>query len=377
MTKRMIIMLVCVGLLFGGIFGYKAFVGQMIAKAMSAQQAPPVTVSTTTAQMTAWQPELKAVGTVRAARGVDVTTEIAGLVRTVYFQSGDNVQAGQVLVQLNADADKALLHSLQAEAELARTTFERDKQQFAVKAISQATLDVAQADLKSKLAQVAQQAADVEKKTIRAPFSGRIGISTIDPGRYLNPGEQIVTLQSFDSVYVDFLLPQQDAAQIALGQAVSVVTNTHPDRTFEGTITAIDPKVDPQTRNIQVEATLPNPKHDLLPGMFAAVQVQAGQVQHFITLPQTAVTYNPYGETVFVVEKKPSGPQGAPEQLIAKQTFVTPGATRGDQVAIADGLKEGDTVVTSGQLKLKSGSPVTVNNDIQPSNEAAPQPTDE
>ena len=377
MTKRMIIMLVCVGLLFGGIFGYKAFVGHMIAKAMSAQQAPPVTVSTTTAQMTAWQPELKAVGTVRAARGIDVTTEIAGLVRTVYFQSGDDVQAGQVLVQLNADADKALLHSLQAEAELARTTYERDKQQFAVKAISQATLDVAQADLKSKLAQVAQQAADVEKKTIRAPFSGRIGISTIDPGRYLNPGEQIVTLQAFDSVYVDFLLPQQDAAQIALGQAVSVVTNTHPDLTFEGTITAIDPKVDPQTRNIQVEATLPNPKHDLLPGMFASVLVQAGQVQHFITLPQTAVTYNPYGETVFVVEKKPPGPQGTSEQLIAKQTFVTPGATRGDQVAIAGGLKEGDTVVTSGQLKLKSGSPVTVNNDIQPSNEAAPQPTDE
>ncbi len=376
MIKRMLIMLVCVGLLFGGIFTYKAYVGHVIAVAMSAQPPPPVTVSTTMARLTAWQPELKSVGTVRAAQGVEVTTEIAGLVREVYFHSGDDVQAGQVLVQLNADADKALLHSLQAEAELARTTYERDRQQFAVKAISQATLDVAQADLKSKLAQVDQQAADVEKKTIRAPFSGRIGISVVDPGQYLNPGERIVTLQSYDSVYVDFMLPQQDAAQIALGQALSVAINTYPERSFEGIITAIDPKVDPQTRNIQVEATLANPKHELLPGMFAAVQVRAGQAQHFITLPQTAVTYNPYGETVFVVEKKPAGNQGPPE-LIARQTFVTPGPTRGDQVAITSGLKEGDTIVTSGQLKLKSGSRVAVNNDIQPSNEAAPLPTDE
>jgi membrane fusion protein, multidrug efflux system len=376
MFKRMFIMLVCAGLLFGGIFGYKAFVSHQMEKAMASQQAPAVTVSTTTARILPWQPQLKAVGTVRAMRGVDVTTEIAGLVRTVYFKSGDDVRKGQVLVQLNADADRALLHSLEAEAQLAKTTYARDKQQFNVKAISQATLDVSRADLKSKKAQVDQQAAVVDKKTIRAPFSGRVGISTVNPGQYLNPGDRIVTLQSFDSVYVDFFLPQQDIARITLGQTVVVTTDTYPGRNFEGKITAVNPKVDPQTRNIEIEATIANPKHDLLPGMFTSVQVHAGELEHFITLPQTAITYNPYGETVFVVVKAGQGPQGKPE-WVAKQTFVTIGSLRGDQVAVLKGIKVGDTIVTGGQLKLKSGSRVVINNSIQPSNEAAPEPTDQ
>jgi membrane fusion protein, multidrug efflux system len=376
MIKRMVIMLVCAGVLFGGIFGYKTYAARMMQKAMHSGPIPAVTVSTITARTEAWQPELKAVGTVRATQGVDVSTEIAGIVRTIDFKSGDDVQAGQVLVQLNADADRALLHSLEAEAELARTTFERDKRQFAVNAISKAVLDVSAADLKSKQARVNQQAALVDKKTIRAPFSGRIGISTVTAGQYLNPGARIVTLQSFDTVYVDFLLPQQDIGQIVLGQTVSVTTDSRPGRSFDGRITAINPKVDPQTRNIEIEATIANPAHALLPGVFASVQVQAGKVEHYITLPQTAVTYNPYGETVFVVTPGAPGPPGAPE-LIARQTFVTAGGTRGDQVAILEGLKAGDTIVTSGQLKLKSGSRVTVNNEIQPSNAAAPQPVDQ
>ncbi|MGA9539322.1 MAG: efflux RND transporter periplasmic adaptor subunit [Desulfobacterales bacterium] len=375
MTKRMLIMLACVGLLFGGIFGYKAIKAHMVEKAMSAHQGQPVTVSTTKAEKQTWQPQLNAVGTVRAEQGVEVTTEIAGLVRDVYFSSGENVDEGQVLVQLNADADEALLNSLKAEAELARTTFVRDQRQFAVKAISRATLDVSEADLKSKQAQVNQQTAIVDKKTIRAPFDGRLGISTVTAGQYLNPGDQIVTLQSIDPVYVDFSVPQQYIARIALGQTVTVATDTYPDRKFDGKITATNPKVDPQTRNIQIEATIPNPKHELLPGMFTSVQVQAGQTEHYITLPKTAVTYNPYGETVFVVEQAAQGPKGEPE-LIAKQTFVTVGRSRGDQVAILEGVKSGDSVVTSGQLKLKNGSRVTINNEIQPSNEAAPQPTD-
>jgi membrane fusion protein (multidrug efflux system) len=376
MFKRMFIMLVSAGVLFGGIFGYKMFTSHEMKIAMASHPSPEVTVSTTTARMQPWQPQLTAVGTVRAMRGVDVTTEIAGLVRTIYFKSGEDVRKGQVLVQLNADADRALLHSLQAEAELAKTTFKRDKQQFDVKAISQATLDVSQADLKSKMAQVDQQAAVLDKKTIRAPFNGRVGISTVNPGQYLNPGDRIVTLQSFDSVYVDFFLPQQDISRIVLGQTVVVTTNTYPGRNFDGKISAVNPKVDPQTRNIEVEATIANPKHDLLPGMFTSVQVQAGELEHYITLPQTAVTYNPYGETVFVVERANQGPGGKPE-LIAKQTFVTTGSSRGDQVAVLKGIKAGDTIVTGGQLKLKSGNRVIINNTIQPSNEAAPHPTDQ
>ena len=376
MIKRMLIVLVCAGVVFGGIFGYKAYSGYMMGKAMRSGHVPPVTVSTTTARMETWQPELQAVGTVRALQGVDVTTEIAGLVRAIHFQSGDDVKAGQVLVQLNADADTALLHSLEAEAELARTTFERDKRQFAVKAISKAVLDVSAANLKSKLAQVNQQAAVLDKKTIRAPFSGRIGISTVNLGQYLNPGDKIVTLQSYDSVYVDFLLPQQDIGQIALGQNVIVTTDTHPGEKFDGKITAVNPKVDSQTRNIEVEATIANQKHELLPGMFASVKVLAGLTTQYITLPQTAVTFNPYGETVFVVTRGGKNAGGKPE-LIAKQAFVTTGATRGDQIAIVDGVKAGETIVSSGQLKLKSGSVVVVNNEIQPSNDAEPRPVDQ
>lgn len=375
MVKRMFIMLVCAGVLFGGIFGFKAFMGYQMGKAMSARRPPPITVSTTKARMAAWQPRISAVGTVRALRGVDVTTEIDGLVRTLYFKSGDSVQAGQVLVQLNADADRALLQSLKAQAALAKTTYQRDKKQFLVKAVSQATLDAAQADLKSKQAQVDQQAALVDKKTIRAPFSGQVGISTINPGDYLKAGNKIVTLQSFDTVYVDFFLPQADIARVSLGQTVTVATDTYPGRRFEGKITAVNSKVDAQSRNLEIEATVPNPDHKLLPGMFASVAVQTGALAHYITLPQTTVTYNPYGETVYVVKPSGKGPKekGA---LIAKQTFVTTGDVRGDQVAILKGIQVGDTIVTAGQLKLRSGSPVRIDNSIEPSNEAAPQPMD-
>ena len=369
----MIIMLVCVGLVLGGIFGYKAFVSHMIQKAMSSREAPAVTVSTTTARSEEWQPELTAVGTVRAHRGVEVSTEIAGMVLNIYFKSGQDVQKGQVLVQLNADVDTALLNSLKAQAELARTTFRRDKRQFAIKAVSQAALDISEADLKSKEASVKQQTAVVDKKTIRAPFSGRIGIRTVNPGQYLKAGDPIVTLQSIDLVYVDFLLPQQEIARINDGQTVIVKIDTYPGRIFTGKITAINPEVDIQTRNIKVEATIENPEHELLPGMFTTIEINAGEKKQYITLPQTAVAYNPYGETVFVVSAPEKGRNG---KQIAKQTFVTTGPRRGDQVAILEGVKEGDIIVTSGQLKLKSGNRITVNNNIRPINEAAPEPMD-
>jgi membrane fusion protein, multidrug efflux system len=376
MTKRMVIMLVIAGLLFGGIFGYKAFVARQTQKSMSAKGPPPVTVSTTRAEMQQWQPQLTAVGTVRALRGVDVTTEVAGLVEDIDFQSGEDVKEGQILVKLDISEDEAQLRSLQASAELARTTYQRDKRQFAANAISEATLDSARFDLKIKEAQVAQQRALIAKKTIRAPFAGRVGISTVNPGQFLNPGTSIVTLQSFDTVYVDFYLPQQNLADIATKQTVIVSTNTYPDRTFQGRITAINPKVDPQSRNIQIEATIDNPTHELVPGMFVMVEVRAGRAQHFLTLPQAAVTYNPYGDTVYVVQKKGQGPQGRPN-LIAKQVFVTVGERRDDRIAILEGLQEGETVVTGGQLKLKSGGQVNINNSIQPDAAGAPAPTDE
>jgi len=376
MIKRMVIMLIVVGLIFGGIFAYHAYKSSMMKKSMSAGQAPPVTVSAMRAEYQVWQPQLKAVSSLRARRGVDVTSEISGLVKTVYFRSGDEVEEGALLVQLNADSDVARLHSLEAAAELALTVYERDKKQFAVQAVSQATLDADAADLKSKRAQVAEQAAIIDKKAIRAPFAGKLGISTVNPGQYVNPGDKIVTLQSLDLIYADFYLPQQELARIVLQQKVVASTDTYPDRTFSGRITAVNPKVDPETRNIQVEATILNTEHKLLPGMYASVVVHAGSVHNYLTLPKTAITFNPYGDTVFIVEEGGKEQEGGPS-LTARQTFVTVGPSRGDQIAVLKGIKEGDMVVTSGQLKLRNGSRVVIDNAVRPSNEPSPNPVDE
>jgi RND family efflux transporter, MFP subunit len=372
----MLIMLLAVGVIFGGIIGYKAFQMQMIKKMMASQKMPAVTVTATKAELKNWQPQLKAVGSLRAVRGVDVTCEITGLVRSINFQPGQNVSAGQLLVQLNADSDIAQLHSLEAAEALAQTVYERDRKQYAVRAISQAVLDADEADLKSKKAQLEQQKALVEKKSIRAPFNGRLGISAVNLGQYLNPGDKIVTLQSLDALYNDFYLPQQELGRIKKGQMVIALSDTYPGRTFRGRVTTINPKVDPDTRNIQVESVINNTRHELLPGMYIAIEIQTGGTQKYLTLPQTAVSFNPYGEMVFIVEKGAKDASGR-EILTVKQTLVTVGPTRGDQVAILSGVKEGDIIVTSGHFKLKPGSAVVINNKVQPKNDAAPKPIDE
>ena len=378
MVKRMVIMFIAVGLLFGGIFGYHAYVSHMKNKSMAArkQKLPPQTVSALRVRYLPWQPQIKAVGSLRAVRGVDVTSEISGLVRRIYFRSGEEAGKGQVLVQLDADTDIALLHSLEAAAQLSRTVYERDKKQLAIQAVSKATLDADAADLKSRLAQVAQQKAVVGKKTIRASFAGQLGITTVNPGQYINPGDAIVTLQLMDLLYADFNLPQQRLSSIHVGQTVTAGTDAYPGREFTGLITSINPKVDPATRNVLVEASIKNPRHKLLPGMYVTVDIRTGQPRMYLTLPQTAVTFNPYGETVFVITNGGKGPDGKPI-LIARQTLVTTDGTRGDQVAITSGLKEGELVVTSGQLKLKNGSPVVINNMVQPANNPAPKPVDD
>jgi membrane fusion protein, multidrug efflux system len=373
MTKRMIIMLIIVGVIFGGIFGFKGFQSYMMKKYMSAGSAPSVTVSAAAAVMDEWQTQISAVGSLRAARGVDVASEVAGMVQTVNCKSGDNVKAGQALLQLNADTDIAQLQTLSAARDLSQSVYDRNKKQFIAQAVSKASLDADAADLKVRQAQVAQQEALLRKKTISAPFAGRLGIFSVNPGQYLNAGDKIVTLQALDSIYVDFYLPQQELSRIAAGQAVVAVTDTYPDKKFNGRISAISPKVDSQTRNVRIEAIVANPKHELLPGMYATIKVQAGKSNRYLTIPRTAVTFNPYGETVYIIEEKGKTKDGKPS-LYARQTFVTLGPARGDQVAILKGVKEGERVVTSGQLKLKSGSPVVINNTVQPLNDANPVP---
>ena len=374
--SRMIIMLIAVGILFGGIFGYHAYKSYVNKKTMAARRPPPVAVSAIKAEYSLWQPQIKAVGGLRAVRGVDVTSEIAGLVRRIYFRSGDRAFKGQTLVQLNADSDIALLNSLEAAAQLARTVYERDKKQFAIQAVSKAMLDSDAADLKSKVAQAEEQKAIVEKKTIRASFAGQLGISSVNPGQYINPGDAIVTLQMLDPLYADFNLPQQRLSSIGSGQAVTAETDTYPGLKFAGKITSVNPKVDPATRNVLVEATLRNPGRKLLPGMYVTVDINTGTPKRYLTIPQTAVTYNPYGDTVFVITSGGTGPGGKPIQ-IAKQAIVVTGSTRGDQVAILSGLTEGELVVTGGQMKLKNGTSVVINNSIQPGNNPSPTPSEE
>lgn len=366
-------MLVAVGLLFGLIFGWKAFGNYMMQQYFLQNKSPAVTVSTMKVESSLWQPTFKAVGSMRARLGVNVTTELAGMVQTIYFTPGSIVKKGTVLVQLNADAELGQLHSLQAQVELAKITYNRDKAQYAVRAVSRQVVDTDEWNLKNLQAQVAQQAATVEKKTIRAPFDGQLGINNTNPGQYLNVADTVSTLQALDPLYADFYLPQQDLAQLELGQTVKVVTNTFPKKVFLGKITTIEPIVDSATRNVQVEATIPNPDYQLKPGMFTQVEVETGAKQSFLTLPQSAISFNPYGDIVFLVKDSGQKDKNNKPVLVVKQIFVKVGETRGDQIAILQGLHEGDIVVTSGQLKLKNGSHVLINNKIQPSNEASPK----
>ena len=376
MIKRMLIMLVLVGAVLGGIFGFKAFVDAKVREYMAGAGNPPQTVSTTQAVVTPWQPQLEAVGSLRAVSGADLSLEVAGVVEEIDFKSGDNVQAGQVLLRLRADDDIAKLQSLEAVAQLSQITYDRDLKQLKAQAISQAVVDSDEATLRNNKAQVAQQKAIVDKKTLRAPFAGQLGLRQVDLGQYLGAGTTIVTLQSLTPIYIDFLLPQQAFEQIKVGQAVTAKVDAYPGKIFSGEITAINPKVDAATRNLQVRVTLENADYKLLPGMYATVDIDTGAPQRLVTLPQTAISYNPYGNLVYLVDDKGKDAAGKP-LLVARQTFVTTGATRGDQVAILKGVKEGDVVVTAGQMKLRNGSPLAINNTVKPAEDPNPAPVDQ
>ncbi len=376
MIKRMVIMLLLAGLVFGGIFGFQAFKGIMIKKFMASRGNPPQTVSTIVAKELVWEPQIDAVGSLIAVNGTDVSPEVSGIVSRVAFKSGEEVRAGTVLLELDAKVDLARLQSLKAQAELADKTFQRDEHLLALRAISQQEMDAASANLDSTRAQVAEQQAVIDKKAIRAPFAGRLGIRAVNLGQYLNPGSKIVTLQALDPIYLDFYLPQKLVHDVVVGQTVQVRTDALPDRQFSGVISALDPTIDPATRSIKVRSEIGNPKHELLPGMFVTTTIEVGAPEKHVTLPQTAVSYNPYGNMVFLVEEHGQGADGKP-LLVAQQKFVTTGDTRGDQVAILAGVKPGDVVVTSGQLKLHSGTPVIANNTIVPANNPAPTPKDE
>jgi membrane fusion protein, multidrug efflux system len=372
MAKRMIIMLIAVAVVLGGVFGFQVFKANIIKHVMASLANPPQTVSTIVAGYQEWQPEVSAVGTLRAVNGADLSLQLAGIVSEIDFKSGDDVQAGQVLLRLRSDDDIAKLQALQATAQLAQVNYDRDRKQFLVQAVSRATLDSDAATLKNDQAQVAEQQAVVDQKILRAPFAGHLGIRAVDLGQYLAAGTQVVTLQALDPLYVDFYLPQQALANIKVDQAVVLHVDTWPDENFDGQVSAINPEVDPTSRNVQIRATLRNPDHRLLPGMFATLDITTGAPQRHITLPQTAIAYNSYGDTVYLVIDKGRDAQGRP-RLVAQQTFVTAGDTRGDQIAVLKGIQAGDVIVSAGQIKLHNDSPVTINNTVQPLDYAHPK----
>ena len=370
LIKPLVIMILAMAVVLGGILGWQAFVASMIRKNMSAGASAPVTVSAITATATKWQAQMQAVGTLRAVRGADLSAQASGVVDEIAFDSGNEVPAGKVLLRLKPNDDFAKLQQLEAAAELAAQTYKRDQEQFAAQAISQATLDTDVSTLKSARAQVAAQQALIEEKIVKAPFAGRLGIRQVDLGQYLSAGTTVVTLQAVDPILIDFYLPQQALRQIKIGEAVSATVDTYPGIRFGGIIEAISSKVDNASRNVQVRASFRNADRRLVPGMYASVAVDAGDAMSRIAVPQTTITYNPYGNTVYVVQHS-----GVHDTV--QQRFVTLGDTRGDQVAVESGIKEGEVVVSAGQVKLRNGSAILINNSVQPTDEANPMPPNE
>lgn len=376
LTKRMTIMLAITAVILGLVIAWLVFMSFMTGMFISGMKSQPQTVSSTVVGYEDWEPKISAVGTMKAKKGTDITPQLSGIVSSIAFQSDSDVKEGDILISFADEDDVAKLKALEASADLARLTYNRSKELVRSRAVSQAQLDTSTANLKSAEAQVAAQQALVDKKQIRAPFDGHVGIRLVDIGQYLTAGQKVTTLQALDPIYIDFTLPQREVRLIAIGQDISIETDAYPGQTFTGKVLAMDPKLDPVTRNISVRAELANPDRKLLPGMFASASITTGAKEKKLTLPQTAITYNPYGETVFLVLKGEPDKDGK-ETLKAKQKFVKTGTKRGDQVAIIEGVSEGDIVVTSGQLKLKNGTPVVLNNDNPLPNDAAPQMQDQ
>jgi membrane fusion protein, multidrug efflux system len=378
--RRMIvpalIIVVIAAIVLGAILGLQYFGGRMGKKMMSAAASAPQTISTIQASASDWQSLIRATGTFRAVRGADLSAQAAGVVEQIAFDSGNEVPAGKILLRLKPNDDYAKLQQLQAAAELADQTLKRDQEQLAAQAISQANIDSDVSSLKSARAQVAAQQALIEEKIVRAPFAGQLGIRLVDLGQYLAAGTAVVTLQALDPMLIDFYVPQQTLAKLRPGLPVTAVVDAFPGQTFAGTVESINSKVDPSSRNVQVRGSFHNADKRLIPGMFATVQIADGEKTSRITLPQTAVTYNPYGNAVFIVEQHGNDAKGKPRYTV-QQRFVKLGGTRGDQVAIEDGVKTGEVVVTAGQIKLRNGSSVIVNNDVLPGNDPSPNPPNE
>jgi membrane fusion protein, multidrug efflux system len=371
-----LLMILVVGLIYGGLIFFK--VNQIMGFAQLAKSGaflpPPTAVTTTVAEKSQWQPTLETIGTVTAINGVTISTDLAGIVSKIAFESGSQVKAGDLLVQLNTDQEQAQLAQAEAQRDWTQITLTRNQELVAKKTVSQSDYDSATAQFHQAQATVDQFKALIARKTLRAPFAGVVGIRQINLGQYLNTGDAVVTLQSFDPIYVNFSLPQQNLSQLTVGQSVEINMDAYGDKVFPGKVTAINSLVDQNSRNVQIQATLPNSDTQLRPGMYAKVKVVLPEAQEVVAIPSSSIHYAPYGDSVFIVSDLKSD-DGKTFKGV-KEQFVKLGQSKGDLTAIVSGLKPGDEVVTSGVFRLRSGEAIIVNNKATPGSETSPTPSD-
>ena len=359
--------------LFLALADLKAF--QVRKMTSTPMMMPTTTVSSATVKEEDWAPALSAVGSISAVQGAVVSSELSGVVSQIAFENGGTAKKGDLLVQLDASAEEAQLKSAEADLELARADLERSRDLVGRKVISKAEIDAAESKFKQKEGSVDQMRSMIAKKTVRAPFDGQLGIRQVNVGQMINSGQQVVPLTSLDSLFADFALPQQYLGQLTPGLDVRVTTDALPGRVFPGKLTAINSMVDSSTRNITLQATLENPDHALRPGMFAKAEVMLPEKHKALVVPGSAISYAPFGDSVFVIEKKKDEKTGKESQVI-RQQFVRVGEARGDLVAITQGLKAGETIVSTGVFKLRNGMTVTINNDLAPNPQVNPNPID-
>jgi membrane fusion protein (multidrug efflux system) len=374
MAKRMILMVVLMTI-FITVLGFVKFRQfQAMAGEFAAMQPPPDAVTTIVAARQEWPATLNAIATVAAVQGVTVSADLPGLVDRIAFDSGKTVQKGDILVQLNTRQEQAQLAGAESQLQLARVNFERMQGLVQQGAVSRAEYDAAAAEHKQAEARLGEIRATIERKTIRAPFSGLLGLRQVNLGQYLTGGDPVVPLQSVDPVYVNFGVPQQEASQMRTGRSVRITVGELGDNEFTGRVSAINSVVDQTTRNVQVQATLANPGAKLRPGMFVQAQVMLGSARPVVALPASAISYAPYGDSVFVVSDM-KNPQGQTYRGV-RQQVVKLGDARGDQIAVLSGIKPGEEIVSSGVFKLRNGAPVQVNNTVQPGNSRSPKTED-
>lgn len=365
-SKPMKRMLIIMSIVFGIIFGWFVAKKGLMWYFMSNYAPPPITISAVPAVTKTWQSYLTSVGTLTAVNGVDISAEVSGIVKEIRFNSGQSINKGDILLLLDMSVEQAQLKDQIAQAKLAKLNYDRNKALIARNAVSQAELDRLAAQLQEAEAGVEQIQAKIQQKTITAPFSGKIGIRAVDLGQYLPAGTNIVTLQSLDPLYVQFNLPEQYMTELYLQQPVKITVNLAGGKSVMGTVTAINSKVDQATRNILVQVTITNKENMFYPGMFASVHVMLREQKNVVTLPQTAISYSLHGDSVFILksESKEKNKDNKPIYKAYRQ-YVTVGESRGKEIAIQKGINAGDTVVTSGQLKLQNGADVIIDNSVE------------